>query len=337
MPITCDDVLKKFDKAKTAYDGGQNNIDDFAEIGALALEALANLKAQTVKLGTKKIGKLEVEYQAYSYANTISRPYRRDLFIADVKTFKAIWANLRTKLDTKTHSLAYDKTNEAIYTATTAFAIMCDLHRKGVKIPGTFFENIVGAIIGHLSGRERGKHITLPEIPAPELEKVESSAKEENGNADEDPLKSEDPLTTGKVTTDIVLLGKEQHPDIVIAAKISTRERIVQVFAHTRIISYYVERDLLKPHKFLLICVSETQRLRDKFQDTCVPRQVALYQKFVSPMDGIYYLDPPPPYLKLAEKKLVNIKTIAEFLAKDLAIVLKETLIQAVAQTAPSP
>jgi hypothetical protein len=121
----------------------------------------------------------------------------------------------------------------------------------------------------------------------------------------------------------------------VIATKISTRERIVQAWVHTRIIQYYMEKNGLKPHRSLIVVVSETQRLKKKIQDTCIPRQVALYQKYVAAVDGVYYLDPPPAYTKLAEKKHVNIKTVAELLSTDLPTFLAEKINQEAANPAP--
>jgi hypothetical protein len=98
-----------------------------------------------------------------------------------------------------------------------------------------------------------------------------------------------------KVSTDIVL--DDGVLGIVFPAKITTRERIVQPYAHQRILDS-VFGDAR--YKSVLLCVSETQR-DDKKQgvnNICVPGTIKLFQAHLSKLSGLYYLDPPVRYLQ---------------------------------------
>jgi hypothetical protein len=151
-----------------------------------------------------------------------------------------------------------------LYTAAIAFAACYDLYSpKSRKTPGTFFEVLIGTILTVVSGLPRSKQISLPD-------------------------------TKYKVTTDIVLQGSNGKPSLVIATKITTRERIGQPWMHQRILDEAFGRG---KYKSILVAVSELQRDEEQgVNEICVPGQVALFQKYLSQMYGLYYLDPPAAY-----------------------------------------
>ena len=333
MQVSIDNLEKKYKEVKKIYDAGANSIESIGQLAISALEFLSVL--ESVPAGTKVVEGKNVEYSLYSSnfkgSEVFSRPFRVDLFVKDKAEFAEQWEALKSKIDSDNHKLIYGRTNSVLYTTILSFSIVYDLHKKGVKAPGTFFEVVIGTLVGMISGLAREKHIKLPEKPAPELVKLsapdaqipvseDSHEEDEPENLDESLSEVEQEiLVEGKVTTDIVIPTGEGLEEIVIAAKISTRERGVQAWVHARILEYYSDRNLLKKHRCILVAVSETQRLKRKVQDTCIPRQVALYQKYVSKMDGLYYLDPPPAYLKLNQMKIVAVRTISDLLSEDLA------------------
>jgi hypothetical protein len=104
---------------------------------------------------------------------------------------------------------------------------------------------------------------------------------------------------SGSLPTDLIFdLGKGK-PKFHVPVKTSTRERVIQVFAHQRVLDGV--------HGFgsfrgILVCLAETKldhRSREVVE-ICVPKQWTLYHKFIAPMHRFYYFDVPRKYEALA-------------------------------------
>ena len=107
---------------------------------------------------------------------------------------------------------------------------------------------------------------------------------------------------------------------LVVPVKITTRERIVQPFAHQRILD-----SVFGEHRFrsVLVCVSEMQRKRDEGANAiCVPGTIRLYQRHLAALSGLYYLDPPHRYLQPDVTAHVAVRTLGCLLADDLPSLL---------------
>lgn len=105
-----------------------------------------------------------------------------------------------------------------------------------------------------------------------------------------------------------------------LAVKISTRERIVQPWAHQRILDGAYGTDRIKG---VMVFLHETNRLKTGIQETCTPARLRQYQMFVARIHALYYFDPPRPYLELADAyPFVPVRPIA--MLKDDATVLKD-------------
>lgn len=105
-----------------------------------------------------------------------------------------------------------------------------------------------------------------------------------------------------------------------LAVKTSTRERIVQPWAHQRILDGAYGMDRIKG---VMVFLTETNRLRTGIHETCTPERLRQYQMFVARIHAIYYFDPPQPYLQLAnEYPFVPVKPISAL--KDDADALKD-------------
>ena len=127
----------------------------------------------------------------------------------------------------------------------------------------------------------------------------------------------------GDPHTDIVLLN-DKGPQLVIPTKITTRERIVQVWAQQRIL-----QDVFGSGKYLsiLISMSELQRDQDAgVNEICVPGQVGLFQKYLAQVSGMYYLDVPKAYGTEEISQLVRVGDFGQFLAGDLRKLLSGRL-----------
>ena len=127
----------------------------------------------------------------------------------------------------------------------------------------------------------------------------------------------EDDPSGESVSTDIVFQKGTEQAGLVIPAKITTRERIVQVYAHQRIL------DSVYPgaYKTTLIAVSETQRqARGGVNDICVPGTLKLFQRHLAPISGIYYIDPPARYLSPDLTRIVKVSDLQTLLREDLVV-----------------
>lgn len=121
------------------------------------------------------------------------------------------------------------------------------------------------------------------------------------------------------ISTDIVFEAVNRVK-LVIPAKITTRERIVQPYAHQRILDSVFGAGM---YKSILLCVSETQREKEeRVNDICVPGTIALYQKHLAALTAIYYLDPPARYLDSSVCDLVPVRRLSELFCSDLPIIL---------------
>ena len=274
---------------KRNYDSGGSPLDALRDIACLGIEKLATIS--TIDYG--RIA--NKSYFAFSNNHALSRPIRTSLFIQDSTQFRTLWSQFINSIEVERHvsTMCANDIDRVLYTAIMSFAACFDIWKpKSRKTPGTHFEVLLGSVLTlFLPNLARSKFISLPE-------------------QDE------------KVSTDIVF-GNEIG-GIVIPAKITTRERIVQPYAHQRIL------DSIFPdgrYKSVLMCVSETQRDDDDVavNEICVPGTVRLFQTHLSSLSGIYYLDPPARYMAADVATLVRVGSYSTLLREDLPSIVRLT------------
>lgn len=104
---------------------------------------------------------------------------------------------------------------------------------------------------------------------------------------------------------------------LVVPAKITTRERIVQPFAHQRILDSAFG---VGHYRSALACVSEMQRDEEVgANEICVPGTIRLYQEYLAPLSGIYYLDPPVRYLQSDVTSIIEVSSLGHFFSERIA------------------
>jgi hypothetical protein len=313
-----DNIHKLHILAKRKYDQGEDPIDALLE---LVLGCL-----QKVKEGTKKhflVSKYGKEYWYLSNGTIYSRPFLPALFNDNLDLYKTSWELLIKSCDPKTHTIKLDSAeiNKTLYTAIMSFSICYDLWKTSSrKTPGTFFEVLLGSLISLLLPEyKRMKHIPLPQ----QLELDESCLVDEVELEPDSKKSSKRKSSDNSVSTDIVFTSPDESSGIVIPAKITTRERIVQPFAHQRILdSIFGEGK----YKSILACVSEMQRDGlSNANEICVPGTIKLFQKHLAQLSMICYLDPPLRYLHDDLKDVLPIISMGELLSEHLAALLLPT------------
>lgn len=280
-----DDIHRAYSETKQAYDGGGSPpIEALADLAALCLAKLSS------RSRARHIANLSgKEYHVFVDGSAISRPFLPAMFLSSTQAFRAAWREVASSARPAERRFCADPclVDRALYTAITAFCVCYDLWKPGSrKTPGTVFEVLLGSLMQLALPRyTRLKHIAIPGEPE-------------------------------HVSTDIVFMRPHNSGGIVIPAKITTRERIVQPFAHQRILdSVFGEGTFTS----VLVCVSELQRDRtSNVNEICVPGTIRLFQRHLSSLAGIYYLDPPSRYLQTDIVSIIRIGTIGELLTSRL-------------------
>lgn len=99
--------------------------------------------------------------------------------------------------------------------------------------------------------------------------------------------------------TDFVFTPGGGKANLHLPVKTSTRERVIQVWAHQRLLDGVAG---FNSYRGILVCLSETKTEKEsrKVIEICLPDQWRMYQNYIAPMTRVYYLDLPEPYLKLS-------------------------------------
>lgn len=190
-----------------------------------------------------------------------SRPINTDLFDKNVSL-----SSLFAIVDGTASSM--NNLDWALYTVAMSYPLAADLTKDGdKKSPGTFFEHLVGHIFAVKFQTNPTRRVIVP--------------------------------TLGKevsIPTDYVFeLANDRR--IHLPIKISTRERVVQVWAHQKLL------DGMHGHgrfRGLLVCLTETNKQQDtSVTEVCLPHQWAAYQMYVAQLHRVYYFDPPERYISL--------------------------------------
>ena len=272
------EIINEFERAKSAYDSRSPHALALVASVATNCVELLTARAQLKSFGVYR-GSPEVKYHVYVAAGHQSRPFRTELLLSPDTSFNSVstaivkgWAQ-----GTSVAPLC----TQFIYTAVTAFSCVFDLWKpKSRKTPGTFFEVLVDSIAQELFPEHSiEKHVSIDD-------------------------------SNESVSTDLVIRSTKNKKSAIVPLKITTRERIVQPFAHQRIL------DSAYPNVYrsYLACISEVQR-DDKtgsVNQVCVPGTIILFQKHLAQISGIYYGDIPQRYLKEDITTIIPVKAIGE-------------------------
>jgi len=201
--------------------------------------------------------------------NKHSRAVNPALFVEDFTLVDDFLNAVKTE---SFEALSPEDTTKACYTAAMSFCATVDLKKSGdKKSPGTFFEYLVG----HLFSKRLGVN------PRKQLKVL---------NLDMD----------AKLPTDFIFDLGQNRPKFHVPVKTSTRERVIQVWAHQRVLDgvYGTGR-----FSGVFVCMNETKTDKRKSEVTeiCLPKQWRVYQLFVAQLKRIYYLDVPEKYAELNE------------------------------------
>jgi len=285
-------IEKLFKSASTSYNKQLPHLKTCRELALVALEKLAS-DAAYQSYSVHSAHNIATKYAVFTAKGAISRPIAEALFIADTKAFAALDKDVIGDLARREtlSSSEIDAVSSYIYTAIMAFAATYDLWKPGSrKTPGTFFEVFMAALVNlHLPEHELSKHVNLGAMLGEDTRDEEQEAREVTG---------------------LVIKSAKSKKWAVVPLKITTRERVVQPFAHQRILESSFPGQF---HSFLC-CISETQldKKTESVKQICVPGTIKLFQRFLSPIEGLYYCDIPARYSLPSLTRYVPVKRLGE-------------------------
>ena len=195
----------------------------------------------------------------------LSRPINAGLFRASPDVIAKQWHDWTSGLGLGRDAI------QLLYTMVMAFCVAVDLFdRNNKKMSATYFEFFIGHIFSREIQADPSKKTTFPLLGK-----------------------------SFRMTMDFLFDRGPGTVKIHLPVKMSTRERVVQAWAHQRLL------DVFSPgqYKGILVIFSETKlNLRTKeVVEICVPDQWVIYQSLLAKMSRIYYFDVPGRYRTLAK------------------------------------
>lgn len=236
------------------------------------------------------------------------RPFRKDLFIRESKTFEKKYASFDKILqrlrkgDRKFGMEDYQLVDSVVYTIQQALGIGLDLmveSNSARKHVGNRFEELVRTLFDSLGISFKKVVLSIP---------YETDEGEKFYRCETDVIIS----PYDKVKSDSKSIDKNE---IVVSLKTTTKDRMPKIF----IDKVLMERFLGYPVRVVGISQNDIQRKegsKTKISYTFVSNLFMVYTRFLAQLEGYYYLDPPP---KVLEKPFnQHIFPFSKFLLTDL-------------------
>lgn len=278
----------------------KSSINDFFEITNRVLDYFPNVINNTIEKGDYLISSSNI-------AGTIKflRPINRKLFIQEKNVFNdyfqrliLIFENIRNKKNvTEEDKIIIDR---VIYTIQQSIGIGLDLmvnQNSARKHVGNRFEELIRVIFTEISVSNKRTVLQIP-YETDEGQKI---------------YKCENDLIISPFEN---VESTNKHLDeneIVVSIKTTSKDRMGKMF----IDKILLERFVKHPQKVKGIFLNDVQRKEDNnISFTLVSGLFMVYTKFLTTLEGIYYLDPPPNALKLPYSN--HMKRFSDLITEDL-------------------
>lgn len=239
-----------------------------------------------------------------------TRPYNLDLFNMDSKQFESDYAKFERILKSVSagiHDFSENDhkiINKVTYTMQQSIGIALDLlgnQNANRKHVGNRFEELIGLIIDAVGIKNKKVVLKIPY----ENEGIYSCE------------------------TDLVLSPYEQvrsnnstidENEVVVSLKTSSKDRMGKIFIDKILMSKFVGRDV----RVVGIFLNDIQRKgQEKVGYTFVAGLFMVYTNFLTKLNGVFFIDPPPHANK--EPYSAHIKRFSEFILSDAKELLNST------------
>ena len=282
-----------------------NSLSEFKEIAKRVLNYIPEVTSTTKEdKGYVIIHSIQASSKKYA------RPYKKDLFISSPDDFESMYLNLleilqKSKDDCNSFSSDdFEIVDKVTYTIQQSFGIALDLlgnQNANRKHVGNRFEDLISLLVSQIGVNNEKIILKIPyndngiyscetDFVYTPHEKVRSN----NSTIDEN--------------------------EVVVSLKTSSKDRMGRIFIDKILMSKFVERDV----KVIGIFLNDIQRKEEeKVSYTFVAGLFMVYTKFLTELDGVYFVDPPPNALKEPYNK--HIKKFSQFLLVDAKKFLTST------------
>lgn len=278
----------------------KNSIDDFYDITVRILDYFPNVINNTFEKGDYLISSSNI-------AGTIKflRPVNRKLFIQDKLIFEEYFEKLKIifkSIKEKQTVTEEDKIiiDRVIYTIQQSIGIGLDLmvnQNSARKHVGNRFEELIKVIFTEISISNKRTVLQIP-YETDEGQKI---------------YKCENDLIISPFDKVESTNKHLDEKEIVVSIKTTSKDRMGKMF----IDKILLERFVNHPQKVIGIFLNDVQRKEDNnISFTLVSGLFMVYTKFLTTLEGIYYLDPPPNALKLPYSN--HMKRFSDLITEDL-------------------
>ena len=261
---------------------------------AHAGRALLDLALTSLKFLVKKCRQIDLvsrvpgkAYFGFKKANVVARPANKNFFLPDPDSISRLWKKWQAETITPTEF------GRLTYTVALAPCLAMEIFdRQNKKGPATFFECYIGHLFARSVGVNPTKRARLP-------------------------VRGRNVL----MTMDFLIDMGKKYRKVHLPVKMSTRERVVQAWAHQRLLDAAYGNGL---YRGIMVLFSETKLDSRSLEvvEICVPDQWLAYQSLLAHMDRIYYFDVPDRYQALTQQfpDVIVIKQFGEFFSEREAV-----------------
>lgn len=250
--------------------------DAIIELARVSLRFLFD-QCQPIDLISKVSGK---SYLTFRKGDVLARPANKQFFLANSSEIVRLWNQWLSK------TIGPDDFAKLSYTVALAPCLAMEIFdRQNKKGPATYFECYIGHLFARWLEVNPAKRVKLPvqdrSVP---------------------------------MTMDFLFdMGNTSHK-IHLPVKMSSRERVVQAWAHQRLLNAAYGNGT---YHGIMVLFAETKLASRSHEvvEICVPDQWLTYQSLLAKMDRIYYFDMPERYQVLTTRypNVISIKSFGEF------------------------
>ncbi len=280
---------------------------DISEFGAITQRVL-NYLPNVLSSSEEKNGYIIYSSQIAGTTKYI-RPINKELFVAKPENFISHFNELQdifTKIRTKSKISDSDKDviDKTIYTMQQSIGAGLDLlvnPNSARKHVGNRFEELIKIIFTEIGIANKKTVLQIP---------YETDEGTKTYKCENDLIIS--PFQEVKSSSDSL-----DENEVVISVKTTSKDRMGKMF----IDKILLERFVKHPQKVIGIFLNDVQRKEtDNISFTLVSGLFMVYSKFLTELEGVYYLDPPPNAIKKPYSDYM--KRFSELITTDLSKLL---------------
>jgi hypothetical protein len=279
----------------------KNSLDDFFSIAKRVRAYLPNVLSDSVDKNEYTIYVSEV-----AGSKRYLRPINKSLYIQDDVLFEQSYsAFLNTVSKIKSQDLHFDENeqnniNSFLYTIQQSIGAGLDLMvdpNSARKHVGNRFEELIRTVFTAIGVSNKRLVLRIP-YDTDEGEKI---------------YKCENDLILSPYEKVISTPEQLNEKEIVVSVKTTSKDRMGKMFIDKILLEKFVKH----PQKVIGIFNNDVQRKNNNdISFTLVSGLFMVYTKFLTEVEGVYYLDPPPTALKKPYNK--HIKPFSQLITRDI-------------------